>query len=113
DVAHAVERPSVLGPRGEAIVARLFDPAGDLVQRPVERPSLPVGGAGGAVEDMGNPERIDGQLVDVGALGAERALADRAARVALDVDDPSALGVDVQATTHRTVRADTFGQRPA
>ena len=86
-----------------------LDALGDLVQRPVERARLPVVGERGAVQDLGDAVRVDGELEGVGPLGAERALVDGAFGIALDVDELAALGVDELAAADGAVGTDALG----
>ncbi len=51
--------------------------------------------------------RVDGQEQRVRTLGAERTLVDRAARVALDVDELGGLGVDELAATDGAIGTET------
>src|SRR5436309_3485782 len=70
-------------------------------------------GIGRAVHHLLHPMGIDRQLKAVRPLGAELALVDWAVRIALDIDDLSALGVDVQPATHGAVGAYAMRQRRA
>ena len=91
----------------EALVARPLRQVRDAVHRPVERHLSPFAsrrarGAGTRSRRCGlvsSPQRR-------GALGAERALVDRAARVALHVDGPAVLGIDQLRAAHGAVGAD-------
>ena len=69
---------------------------------------LPVVGEGSPIEHGLHAVRIDGQQQRVGSLGAERALVDRAPRVALDIDELAGLGVDELAATDRAVRTEAL-----
>src|SRR5207237_9397265 len=60
-------------------------------------------------EAVGEAGRIDGEMEGVAPLGTESPLADRAARVALDVDDLARLGVDQLAAADGAVGADALG----
>ena len=113
DAAHRVEQAALLVARREVGVAGRLDALGDLVQRPVQRPRLPVIGVGSAVEDMGDAMRIDGELEGVGPLGAEVALADGTVRIALDVDELAALGVDELPAADGAVGTDALGDSGA
>src|SRR5262249_10527680 len=94
--------------RLERRVARLLDQPGDAVHGPVERFRLvPVAGARRPVPDARDAVGVDGELVGGGPLGAERPLADRAFRVALDVDDAAVADVDELAAADGAVGADT------
>ena len=92
-------------PLDEGLVARLLHQLGDAVHRPLEVPLLPFGGAGRAVQHLGQPVGIDVELERRRALRAERALVVRAAGFALDVDDLAVDGVDERRAPHRAVRA--------
>src|SRR5581483_11198137 len=84
-----------------------------LVHGPVQRADFPLVGEWGAVKDASDTVRVDGELEGVGPLGAESALVDRAARVALDVDDLAGLGVDELAAADGAIRADGLRHRGA
>src|SRR5262249_22142352 len=83
------------------------------LHRPVEGLRLPPIRVWGPVEDLRDTVRVDGELECVGPLRAEGALVDRAAGVALDVDELPALGVDELAAPYGTVRANALGDRRA
>ena len=51
------------------------------------------------------------ELKGIGALGAERALVDRAVGVTFDVDDDAVFGVDVGPAANRAIGADTVRHR--
>jgi hypothetical protein len=70
DAAHRVEQAALLVARREIGVAGRLDALGNLVQRLVQRPCLPVIGVGSAVWDMADAMRIDGELEGVGPFGA-------------------------------------------
>src|SRR5919108_4858443 len=90
------------------------DPAlGDHVHRRLEVDLLPLGRVRPAVLDLHQPPRLLYQLARRGALGAQRALVDRGLRVALDVDELAAPGVDHLAAADRAVRADGLGRLEA
>src|SRR2546426_12289280 len=74
---------------------------GHAVHGPLELYDLPVVGARLAVQDFGGAVRVQVELVDRRALGAEGALVVRAARVAFDVDDLAVDGVDQGRTSDR------------
>ena len=63
-------------------------------------------GVGGAVQDVLDAVGVLGELEGVGAFGAERPLVDGRVRVALDVNDLAALGVDVLAAADGAAGAD-------
>ena len=90
----------------EGLVAGLLHQLGDPVHRAFEVPYLPVGGARGPVQNLGRTVRVDVELKDRRALGAERPFVVRAARVALDVDDLAVDGVDERAAADRAVGTD-------
>src|SRR5262249_49249466 len=77
--------------------------------RPVQGLALPAVGERGAVQNVGDAVGVDGELEGVGPLGAEGALVDGAARVALDVDELARLGVDQLAAADGAVGADALG----
>ena len=93
-VPDRIQRAAFLIAHREVGVPRRLDALGDLVERPVEGLGLPFVGVGSPIEHGLHAVRVDGQEQRVRALGAERALVDRAARVALDVDELAGLGVD-------------------
>src|SRR6201996_3615190 len=70
DAAHRVEQTALLVASGEIGIAGRLDALGDLLQRPLHRPRLPVIGVGSAVEDMVDAMRIDRELVGIGPFGA-------------------------------------------
>ena len=104
-----VDRDAGGVPLDEIGVTGLLDQVGDAVQRPVQRLLLPVVTERRAILDSGQPVRVSDELERVGALGAQPAVADRAAPVALDVDDLFVLGVDELAAADRAVRANAVG----
>src|SRR3989441_11529482 len=89
----------------ERLVAGLLDQLGHAVHGPLELDDFPILRAGFAVQDLGRPVRVEVELVDRRALGAEGALVVRAARIAFDVDDLAVDGVDEGRTPDRAERA--------
>src|SRR5690606_25957509 len=63
-------------------------------------------GMGRAIAHLRQPLRIVQPADGRGALRAQRALVDRAARVAFDVDHPAGLGVDELRAAHSAIGAD-------
>src|SRR5205823_9422368 len=57
-------------------------------------------------QDFRGSVRVDVQLVDGGALGAQRALVVRAARITLDVRDLAVHRVDERGAAHRAIGTD-------
>ena len=68
---------------------------------------------GRAVPDLGEAAGLLDELARGGALRAQRALVDRRARVALDVDELAAARVDDLAAADRAVGADRLGDLQA
>ncbi len=64
------------------------------------------GGAGAAIEHLGQPVGVDVELVDGRALGAEGALVDGRVGIALDVEDGAILDVDQGVAADGAVGAD-------
>ena len=56
---------------------------------------------------------IDGKLKGIGAFGAEMASTNRAIRIALNIDELTALGEDELAATDGAVRTDALGDSGA
>src|SRR5262249_46369362 len=89
----------------EVLLARVVVALGDLLVHPLEGLLLPLVGPGRAVE------RLDGAQGVVGELNGRRALRAQAAqrmgrvRIALDVEDLVALGIDELTAAHGAVRA--------
>jgi len=54
---------------------------------------------------------IADELERIGAFGAERAFVDGAVRVAFNINNLAAFGVDMLGAPDRAVGADTFGDR--
>src|SRR5262249_11079572 len=108
-----VEEPAVGVAGLEVGVAGGLHPLGDPLHRPVERLRLPLVRVRGPVEDLRDAVRVDGELEGVRPLRAERALIDRAAGVALNVDELTTLRVDELAAPDGAVRADALGDRRA
>ena len=79
---------------------------GDPLHRPVERLDLPLLGVRRAIEHGADALGREQHAERAGALGAERALVDRAARIALDVDGLAVLRVDQLAAADRAIGAD-------
>src|SRR6266540_3179043 len=84
----------------EGRVAGLFHPLG------VQVDLLPACAARLAIQRLGAAERIDRQLEARRALGAERAAADWAVGVALDIDNLAALDANKRGAANRAVGAD-------
>src|SRR5699024_8704864 len=81
---------------------------GDHLERGVEVDLLPLGRVRLAVQDAGDPSRIGDELLARRALGAEAAAGDGTVVVALDLDDPTVLDVDVLSAADRAERADAL-----
>ena len=79
---------------GEGFVARLLHPLGDALHRPVERLGLPLRGMRRAVQHLVDPRLRQQHAQRAGAFRAQRALVDRAARIALDMDRLAVLRID-------------------
>ena len=90
----------------EVLLAGVVVALGDLLVHPLQRLLLPLLRAGRAVERLGRPQRVVGELDGRRALGAEPAQRVRRVRVALDVDDLAVLGVDQLTAADRAVRTD-------
>ena len=90
----------------ESLVARLLHQLGDPVHRALEVPYLPIGSPGGTMQNLGWTVGIDVELKDRRALGAERSLIVRTARIAFDVDDLAVDGVDERAAADRAIGTD-------
>src|SRR5699024_10225739 len=73
----------------------------DHLERGVEVDLLPLGRVRLAVQDAGDPARVGDELLARRPLGAEAAAGDGAVVVALDLDDPAVLDVDVLAAADR------------
>jgi rod shape-determining protein MreB len=101
-----VDGLAVLEPLDERVVARLLHQLGDAIHGALELPLLPLGGAGRAVQDARGPVGIDVELVDRRALRTERALVERAPRIALDVHDLPVDGVHERRAADGAVGAD-------
>src|SRR5206468_3211966 len=107
EAERAVDLPTVAVGVLPARLAGGDDPVGDHVHGLLEIELLPLGTVGPAVEDLGEPSGLLDELARGGALRAQRALIDRRARVALDVDELTAARVHELATadgaegTHR------------
>ena len=91
------------------VLARGDHALGDHVHRLLELELLPLGAARAAVLHLRQAARLLDQLARGGALGAERALVDRRARVALDVHQLAVARVDHLAAAHGAVGADGLG----
>src|SRR5262245_5843654 len=90
----------------EGLVASLFHQLSDPVHRAFEIPYLPIGRAGGTVQDLGWTVRVDVELKDRRAFGTESPLVVWAAGIPLDVDDVAIDRMDKGAAPHRTIGAD-------
>src|SRR5207237_616983 len=101
-----VQRRAIVSGADEGVVAGRLDALGDPVHGPLEGPFLPMIGVGRAVLHGPEAVRRVHPTDRRGALWAEGALVDRAARITLDVDDPIALGVDALRAADGAVRAD-------
>src|SRR4051812_15525839 len=96
-----------------AVLAGLDDPLGDHVHRRLEVQVLPLRAARAAIAHLGQPPGLLDELSRRAALGAQRALVDRGARVALDVHELAAARVDDLAAADGAVRADALGDLQA
>ena len=108
-VPHGVQHATFLIACREVRVTRCLDAQGDLVERPVKGSRLPFIRIGGPVKDGLDAMRVDGKEQRVGALGAKGSLVDRAARVALDIDQLAALGVNQLGAAHGAVGTEALG----
>src|SRR5205807_81413 len=89
-----------------AALARGDHALGDHVHRLLELELLPLAAAGPPVADPGQATGLLDELARGRALGAQRPLVDRRARIALDVDELAVARVDELAAADRAVRAD-------
>src|SRR5439155_23088948 len=89
----------------ERLVAGLLDQLGHAIHGPLQLDDLPLFRAGLAMQDLGGAVRVQVELVDRGAFGAEGPLVVGAARVAFDVDDLAVDGVDEGGAPDRAERA--------
>src|SRR5690606_17172027 len=106
DGRRLADPPAVRVPLAIRAVARLTEPLGDPIHRPLEGDLLPLRPSGPPVEDPRQAPGVDRVLECARALGAKGALVDRALRVAFDVDDLPVPGVDQRAAPNGAVGAD-------
>src|SRR5690606_26699432 len=81
DGRRLADPPAVRVPLAIRAVARLTEPLGDPIHRPLEGDLLPLRPSGPPVEDPRQAPGVDRVLECARALGAEGALVDRALRV--------------------------------
>jgi hypothetical protein len=79
---------------------------GDPVRRPAERPFFPALGVRGAIEHLGQPVGARQPAEGRCSLRTQGALIDRAARVALNMNDLPVLGIDQLSAADRAIGAD-------
>src|SRR5829696_1092837 len=106
----AVDAPAVLVLDLPVVLAGADDALGDHVHRRLELDLLPLRPARPAVLDLGEATGLLDQLARGRALRAQRALVDRRARVALDVDELAVAGVHDLTAADGAVGADRLGR---
>src|SRR5437879_792883 len=94
-------------------IAGILHEARDSIHRPLQRAFFPMIGVRRAIHHAGYPMRIADELKRIRALGAERALVDRAVGIALNIDHLAGLRVDVLAAPDSAIRADAMTLRCA
>src|SRR3954462_15516804 len=109
EAERAVDLPASLVALLPVALARLDHALGDHVHRALELDLLPLGPVRAAVQDLVQPAGLLDELARRRALRAQRALVDRRARVALDVDELAVARVDDLPAADRAVGAHRLG----
>src|SRR6185437_10208582 len=108
DRGRRIDELAIRQPLNERLVTRRAHQFGHAVHRPLEVDHVPIARTRLAMQHAGGAIDILVQLIGRRALGAERPLVVRAARITLDIDDLALFHVDQGTASDRAEGADAW-----